>query len=435
MIHIKQKWGSTLLVLLIIVYVAISFVQNYGSSNEITKIYFADRFTFAHKLLIEKYNKLNEGKVKVIPIDFPNFDFSTNERKEVLARSLRGTGDGIDLLAVDLIWVQRFAKWCEPLGQYFSEDEKKRILPCALESCYSNGKLVAVPLNLVQGVLYYREDIIKKLKNGEEIIKKIKNSVTWEDFIKLNKKLNLNNPFYLFPAADYEGLICCYMELILSMKPNYFKEYGFNLKSPAAKKSLQLLVDLVNKYKISPPEVTEFTEVTCYEYFIKNNGLFMFGWPTFDKDFKETPFDILKESNLKKAPPQYFEKGVPTSVFGGWDLMISKYSNKKKEVADFVKFLLSDESQEVFYKESSYYPVVNKFYESDYYTSMYPEISEIKKMLKIGVHRPADEEYTKYSKIMSYYFDLAIKNKISVDEALQKSTDAIQIEKKMFEEF
>jgi len=153
-IRIKQKWGLLFLLFVTIAYILIFFVLNRKPASDIVEIYFADRITAAHKVLIEKYNKTNEGKVKVIGIDFPNFDFSTNERKEMLARSLRGRGDGIDLFAVDIVWVQRFAKWCEPLNKYFSESENRRIVNSALESCYYEGELVAAPLNRVQAILY-----------------------------------------------------------------------------------------------------------------------------------------------------------------------------------------------------------------------------------------------------------------------------------------
>lgn len=431
----KQKWGFIFLGLLIAVYIVINLLQNRKSPQEVTEIYFADRMSAAHKILIDKYNNLNKGKVKVIQIDFPNFDFSTNERKEVLARSLRGTGDGIDLFAVDLIWVQRFAKWSEPLEKYFSKEEKERILDSALESCYYNGELVAVPLDLVQGVMYYREDLLMKLKNGDEIIRKIQNNITWKNFIKLKDEIGINNPFYIFPAADYEGLICSYMELVMSLKPDYFEERGFNLISPESEKSLQLLVDLVNKYKVTPAAVTNFTEIPSYKYFIKNDGIFIRGWPSYDKDFGENPFDLNKEKFLRKAPLPHFDDGKPTSVFGGWNLMVSKFSNKKEEVIDFVKFLLSDESQEIFFQQGGYYPVIKNFYNDKRYLTKYPYIKEINKIIKSGVNRPAHEEYTRFSKVMSFYFEQAIKKQISVRDAITKATSAIQLEKTMAKDF
>ncbi len=432
---LKQKEAIIILILLVILYIVIFLFQNVSPQPEITKIYFADRFTDAHKELVEKYNKLHKGEVEVIPIDFPNFDFSTNERKEVLARSLRGTGDGIDLFAVDLIWVQRFAKWCEPLQYDFSKDELNRLLPKTVESCYFNGELVAVPLARGPSVMYYREDLLKKYKDSGRIIRMLNKGITWPQFINLKKELNYTNPFYIFTGADYEGLICCFIELILDQNPNYFARHGFNLETIEARKALQLMVDLINKYDLSPQIVTDFTEVPSYEYYIKNDGLFIHGWPSYDKDFREHPFDPKKEGNLKKTTPPFFSGGRPTTIMGGWNLMISKFSHKKKEVIDFVKFLLSDSSQEIFYKESGYWPVIKKFYDDSSYTKKYPEIPDMKRILKTSQNRPADEDYTKFSKIMSMYIEQALKNKISINEALTKATDAIEVERVMVKDF
>ena len=82
------RWNSFFLV---IVFLALFYLVAYSffvrrPQQEVVKIFFADRITAAHRYLIDKYNALNAGKVEVIPIDFPNPDFSTNERKEILAR-------------------------------------------------------------------------------------------------------------------------------------------------------------------------------------------------------------------------------------------------------------------------------------------------------------------------------------------------------------
>lgn len=435
MVKIKQKWGFTFLFLLSLIYVVINLYDTTSTDNKVTEIYFADRITAAHKILIDRYNKMNEGKVKVIPIDFPNYDFNSNERKELLARSLRGRGDGIDIFAVDIIWTQRFAKWSEPLGKYFSAEERANMLDYALESCYYNGELVAVPLNMAQGVMYYREDLLRELPNSNEIIRKVNKGITWNDFIAIKNSINSDNPFYIFPAADYEGLICSFMELLLSLDSKYFERYGFDFNTPAAQKSLQLLVDLVNNYKVTPKVVTEFTEIPSYEYFIKNNGFFIRGWQTYDKDFREAPFDAESESELVKAPLPYFSKGKPASIFGGWNIMISKFSDKKEESVKFIKFLLSESSQELFYSESGYHPIIKSFYEKEKYLKQYPEIPKLIEMHKLGVHRPPNVEYTRYSEVMSHYFELAIKNELDVKTALIETTNNIKKDRVFIQEF
>lgn len=425
----KQTWGLLILLFVTIAYVVTYLLLSSPKKKEISEIYYADMITAAHRILINKYNKLNEGKVKVIPIDFPNFDFSTNERKEMLARLLRGKGDGIDVFAVDVVWMQRFAKWSEPLNNYFTKDEINGLLKIALTSCYYEGELYAIPLNRVQGVLYYRDDLLKHYKNYNELIKKIENNITWEEFIALKNKLNTSNPFYIFTGTDYEGLICVYFEVLLSLNKNYFEQHGFNFNTAEAEKALQLLVDLVSKYSVSPMEVTEFTEVQSYEYFIKNDALFIRGWPTFDKDFTENPFDESKQNNLRKASIPYFKSGKQSSILGGWNVMVSKFSTKKAAAVDFLKFMLSEESQEIFYKEGGLYPVINSFYEKPEYLDKYPEIDKFKNWGDYATQRPAHSDYTRYSKIMAHYIKNAIQQKLTVKDALSKCTEDILTDK------
>ncbi len=428
-IKFKQVSGLVILVIVTITYLAISYYETQHTDATVKQIYFADRMTAAHRILIDRYNKLHKGKIKVIPIDFPNADFSTNERKELLARSLRGRGDGIDIFAVDIIWVQRFAKWAEPLDKYFSESEKNKILNIALKSCYSDGEMVAVPLDMVQGVMYYRKDLIGRLKNSDEIINKINNGITWSDFIKLKSEINVPNPFYIFPAADYEGLVCSFMEKLLSLNPDYFQQNGFNFETRAAERSLQLMTDLVNKYNLTPRIATTFTEPASYAYFIHHDGLFIRGWTSYDKDFVEKPIDIKKQNELMKAPLPHFKDGSPASILGGWDVMVSRFSDKKKEAVDFVKFLINNESQETFYNQSAFYPIVKQFYEDSTYIKEYPQIPMIKKLLKTAVRRPDHVEYTKYSKIISYYFNKAVRGEMPVHDAIINCTKAIQLDK------
>jgi multiple sugar transport system substrate-binding protein len=143
----KQLLGLGIFSVAALLYIFVIYFISHRAPKTVTEIYFADRMTEAHNILIDRYNAAHAGSVKVILVNFPNSDFSTDARKEILARSLRGEDDAIDLLAVDVIWVHRFAKWCEPLGKYFSDQERKRITETALQTCYHEGELMATPLD------------------------------------------------------------------------------------------------------------------------------------------------------------------------------------------------------------------------------------------------------------------------------------------------
>ena len=96
------------------------------------KIYYVDNISNSHQKLVDNFNQNNKGEIEVVPIDIPFYKFSTNERKELLIRALRGKSERLDIFAADIIWVSRFAKWTENLDNYFSQEEKSRLTERAL---------------------------------------------------------------------------------------------------------------------------------------------------------------------------------------------------------------------------------------------------------------------------------------------------------------
>jgi ABC-type glycerol-3-phosphate transport system substrate-binding protein len=276
--------------------------------------------------------------------------------------------------------------------------------------------------------MYYREDLIRRFPDGPKILEEVQNGITWQALLRHAARVRYRGPFYVYPAADYEGLICSYIEILLSLRPNYFETIGFRFNTPEGRKALQLLVDLVQKEKVTPPEIGNFTEVSSFDYFVQHNGLFIRGWTSYDKDFKIDQIDSAKGSHLRKAQIPFLAEGRPSAVFGGWNLMVAKASKKKEAVIDFMKFLISDESQETFYATGGHYPVLKSFYTDSVYLKRYPEIVQIKELMKFGVHRPVQENYTKYSKIMARYFHLSILGKMTVDEAIDRVQKSIESE-------
>jgi multiple sugar transport system substrate-binding protein len=423
---LRQHWGALFLSLIALSFVGAQAFLSAHRGKAVKEIYFADRLTEAHRILIEEYNHLHEGHVKVIPIDFPNADFTTNERKEILARFLRGEGDAIDVFAVDPIWVQRFARWSEPLDQYFTSKELAGIRDEGLQSCYKDGKLVAVPVAIVRGVLLYREDILHSIPGGDHFIERVKKGITWDEFIQHGQKFHGPGPYYLFPAAAYEGLICVFNELLLGIEPDYFRNHGFNFETTPATRALKLLVDLVQTYHITPPEVTGMTEVTSYEYFLRTNACFLRGWTSYDRDFAEMKTGMMR---IRQAPLPHFADGTPATTIGGWNLMVSRFSAEKAEAVAFVKFLLEKGSQEIIYSKAGYFPPVRALYEEEVYKRKYPELAEVDAASPSGAHRPSHPNYTKYSEILGQYISQAIRGHITVEDALHQATGDIRAEK------
>ena len=395
------------------------------SVDKAVKIYFADNISPAHKKVISLFNEKYKGQIEVVPIDLPFDKFTTNDRKELLARYFRSKSDRIDVFSVDQIWVPRFTRWAVPLDDYFSNTEKKQILSYAMQSCFYNDSLFAIPLYLDIALMYYRKDIISKLPNAKEIERKLNHSITWNDMIDLNNQIK-NNPLFIFQADDYEGLMCIYTEILDNMHAKLMKGDSLMLKTPQAEKALQFLCDLVNKNKISPKEVLNFKEDDSYRYFLANNGVFLRGWTGLFKNNIEGNKYINLKNEIAEVPTPHLAGSRPVSVFGGWNLMISKYTTKVSESARFIKFLMSPEAQKILFDEGGYIPINNEVYNDSLYMKENPQLKFDLKLVGNGIYRPFFTHYTNISDVVSYYLNIAIRGDLSPREALRKASIEIE---------
>jgi multiple sugar transport system substrate-binding protein len=419
---------SSIVVIAVILvsYIFPPFASQNTMNQTSKKIYFVDHISAAHQKVIQRFNEKYKDQIEVEAIDLPFEKFSTNERKELLARFLRSKSDRIDIFSVDQIWVPRFAKWAIPLERYFTKQQRNSLLESAMESCVVNDTLIAIPLYIDIALMYYRKDLLKKA--GDSYIKKLKESITWDDFISLNKKLSLNQPFFIFQGADYEGLMCIFFEMLLSQDKNIMRKDSIILNTPAAKKTLQLLVDFVLKYNISPEEITKFKENESYRYFLYNNAVFLRGWTSFMNDYKNDTINPDVFANIEPMPTPHFKGFKPASIYGGWNLMISKYSTKIPEVTKFINFLISEEAQKILYENGGFLSINKEIYRDSVFLSKHKELNFYRELLSRGIHRPFLENYTTISDILSYYLNLALRKQISVSEALNKATEKINSE-------
>ncbi len=392
------------------------------SKKEAVKIYYADNISPAHQRIITQFNDRYVGQIEVIPVNLPFRKFNTNERKELITRALRSRAGKMDVFAVDQIWVPRFTKWAAPLTKYFPEKEIVGILPYALTTCYSGPQLVCVPLYIDIGVLYYRRDILESLPDHSRIEETLAASITWNQFIALRDTYFMDQLFFIFPGDNYEGLICNYLEVLGGNGGRFYGDDGFIIDNPIARESLQLMVDLIHKYGLTPNAVTSFDDNESYAYAFEHNVPFFRGWPSSLTEFQANPVYSEMAGNLEMAALPHFGGHEPAYAFGGWNLMISKYSNHKDEASLFIKYMLSDEAQTILYEVGGYLPILDHHYQKSAYTQKHPALSYLRTLMKHGIHRPSHPEYTKISDILSSHINRALQKELSIGAALETAT-------------
>ena len=396
-----------------------------NSSLLLKKIYYVDNISKAHQKIIDRFNEIYKEQIQVMPIDIPFEKFSTNRRKELLARFLRSKSDRIDIIAVDQIWIPRFTKWTVPLEKLLSDSTRNNLLNHVLASCIHNDTLYASPLYLDISLMFYREDLLRKSEHFDSLKSKLENSITWEDFISIGQ---IESPYFLFQADDYEGLTGIFIEMLNSLSYQFIKSGKIDLTSAEPKKALELLVNLVNKNKVSPQDVSSYKENDSYIDFINNERVFLRGWPGFKKENKDLLIERGIYDYIKFIPNPHFEGGKKVSIFGGWNLMISKFSQNKKESALFVEFSSSVEAQKILFEVGGFLPTNKNLYSDAEFLSAHPELAFYSKLIESGVYRPSLEYYTRISDIISDNLNKAIKGEINVDEALINAEKKINTE-------
>ncbi|MBN2601933.1 MAG: extracellular solute-binding protein [Candidatus Marinimicrobia bacterium] len=422
----------TIFILAIILVLVINLIfinKDRVPSKGVTRLYFADNMSEAHQIIIRKFNARYTGEIEIIPIDLPFSKFTTNERKELLARSLRSRGSRIDIFAVDQIWVPRFTKWCEPLSRYFMQTHLNHILPQALSTCYYNNMLVGLPLYIDIGVMYYRSDILAQL-HETELQQSIETGVTWEELFAFGDRHPDIRPLYVIQGDDYEGLVCNYIEILKGMGGSIIDDGQLVINTVQGRQATKFLYDLIFRYNYMPVETAGFNERISYFYALDKDAPFFRGWSSFLKDMAIPNADSVKVKYLCAAMPPYFKGYSPATLFGGWNLMVSRYSKNKVAAMKFLEYTISDEVQEILFETSGYLPISEDIYKDPKILQKYPYIIQLKAMMEHGTHRPMLSDYTKISDILSLYLNKVLKNEVSAEEALEKTEE--QIRKRQF---
>ncbi len=430
------KIGMLPLVALVLMLVLVIFYFFYSSpykslmDNNIVVLHYADNISRAHKKIIDQFNTTYAGLIRVETIDLPFYKFSTNDRKELLARSLRSKNERIDIFGVDLIWVDRFSKWAEDLSKRIPEKQLKLFWEPALHSCYDEDSvLVAVPHSTDVTLLIGNGRMIDRYFSDEEK-EMLERGVYWDEFISMGKKVlkkDKDKPFFVLPYEEFEGMVCNYFGVMLNLNNDVFKD-EVKLPKKESEQAFNIYHDLIYKYKLSPKSLLKLPSQECSVYFLKSEGVFFRGWPAHYRDIQRIYGDEYLD-DYKIYPLPRFRGTEPVSVFGGWNLMLSKYSQHKDEALIFLKYLISKKAQEMLYEESFILPARKDIYYDSAFVKAHNRIKKFERIFEYGIHRPYSTDYTRISDIISFFLHKSLINEITFEEAREMANTMIDEQK------
>lgn len=324
-------------------------------------------------------------------------------------------------MRIDTIWIPEFASahWLEPLNAYINRKERSAFIPITEKTNVYNNTLYAIPWNINIGLLYYRKDLLEKYH--------LLLPVDWDQFVAVCEKISGKEDVYgyLWQGKQYEGLVCNFIEFIGSNNGQIFDDAGNAVIDSAQNKTaLQLMHDLIWKYKISPQNTySELMEESSRHLFQQGKGLFLRNW-TYVWDLCQE--DITLKDKVGVALLPRFPDGSFASVCGGWHLAINANSGKKAQAWKLIEFLTSAKVQKRLAENVSWAPTRSSLYKDTELIEKLPFLQIVEQSLENIQMRPSVPYYQWISDVLQKYLSKVLSRQMEIQEALQIMQDKIE---------
>ncbi|MBN2754715.1 MAG: ABC transporter substrate-binding protein [Candidatus Goldbacteria bacterium] len=338
-------------------------------------------------------------------------------RRQGLVVPMKAKKTTPDVFMMDVAWIAQFAAsgW---LFEFPKEYADKGVF---FESIIStadvyNDKVIALPVNVDGGVLYYRKDIAKPPE-------------TWEQLVMLSKKHNM--PF-VWQGAQYEGLVCNFLEYAISAGGGINLESKNIVNSGENIKALAFMKGLIHADKVSPANTyTEMKEEEVRNVFQSGKALFERNWP-YAWALHESDDSAVK-GKTGIAPLPYFKGNKSASTLGGWHVGVSRYSVNKDKSLRFAEYITSYDVQKKFALKLGWNPAHKSVYKDREVLGKYPHFSALSGVFNNAAARPNVPYYTQLSSILQKHLNSALAGRTEPKGALDSAENEIKAAIKRYE--
>jgi len=369
-------------------------------------IYSEDEMKMLEETLIPKFEAANPG-VTVESVQIPYQEF----RRKLLT-SIAG-GSAPDLIRSDIIWVPEFAY----MGALVALDElmpdfdtyKEAVFPGPLSTNYLNGHYYGLPLDTNCRVLVYNSAMFEAAGIAAP-------PETMDEFLEACKKIKaLGEDKYCF--ADGGTYAWAVNPWIWSFggdvtDPDITVATDY-LDGPETKAAYEFLKGLVDEGYMHPGILGG--GVDTWGGFGNDEIAMILEGPWFP-----TIFGTEKEYGYALMPAG---AGGPVSVVGGEDIVMFQQSQHKEEAAEFIRFILSEESQ-LAMAEVGQMPVLSALLETEYMKN-HPYYGIFLEQLKTAGARTPHPNFTKIEEVYSLAGGAFLLGEKSFEEAFGEAAETI----------
>lgn len=291
-----------------------------------------DNAEFETRVLAELEGKRNR-QFRYLPAFESDLD-----RLEIYQGLFRDRSPQPDISEIDIIWPSILADDLVDLRPYLGDDIKA-FAPELIQSFTVAGKLVAIPVFVDTGLLYYRSDLLRKYGFRAP-------PATWDELEKMAKIIQSGERRsgkkdfwgFVWQGQADEGLTCNGLEWQASAGGGHILEPDHTIRvcSPQSIHALERAVSWVGT--ISPPGIVAYDEDDSLNVWRSGNAAFMRSWLYVYGSVKDPSCPVHDQVGVALLPGG---PGGRSSALGGMGAAVSKYSTQRTASIAAIRYLTS----------------------------------------------------------------------------------------------
>jgi multiple sugar transport system substrate-binding protein len=336
---------------------------------------------------------------------------SSDRQHQYYAMNLDGGQAPFDLLGVDTIWVQEFARagWIASLDRLLPLAEREQFFPGPIQAATFGGQLYAVPWYIDAGILYYRRDLLER--HG------LAPPTTWPELVRtarlvLDAEPEAGLEGFVWQGKQYEGLVCLALEVLRSNGSDLWD--GDRARAEAG---LQFLRDTVAGHRITPLSVSMADEESTRLVFGSGRALFMRNWPYAWPLFQREGSPVRGKVGIVPLPS--FPGYASAPVLGGWLLAMPQGSAHPQEAGELIRFLTSPDAQRLAALEWGYNPTRLALYRDTILVGARPLLKDLYPIFLEARPRPVSPYYLMLSQAVQPEVSAVVVGRKTPREALE----------------
>lgn len=280
-----------------------------------------------------------------IKVELSNGSWDTAHEKIL---SWINTGDTPDITVLGPKWLPELTSLdgLQSFDSYLSKGFTDNFSPSLLKPLTVDGKTLSIPEALSTRMMYYRTDLFSKAGITTP-------PSTWTDFVAALKAAQSPPDVYgiAIQGAGDES-VWNYTYFMLGAGGYFTDSAGkWAINQPANVEALQYEVDLVSKYKVSPPDPTAVDQDTVQALFTKGKAATYFGPPWTLPSIDPSIADKVA------IAPYPTKSGKPAPLYIQDSFVLFKNAKHPAEATKFLEFWSQDKYQVEFNTVESLIPV------------------------------------------------------------------------------